>query len=732
MKKFLFKFITTLILIIFIFLTYLSYKGFETKKFNNLIVKQIEENKPDIKINNLEKIKIKLDYKNLSLFLSTDNTKIEYRKITVPVQDLKIYLDFISLIKTDIEAKRISFTLEQINISDLQKLAISVKPSNIKSFILNNVSNGSIKAKINLNFDTDLKINNYKIIGVTRNLDINFNKIKLKETTFNFIAKNEILNFSSLSTNYKGIPIKNGVIDIKRKKNLIINGSFNSKILTNNKKLKAILSDFNQFEILENKIEISANTESKFNIIFSDTLAVKDYNYSLIGNIDKANIKLKNKITSSFLKDNIGNIASKKTKINLVFNKNINLNEIKLEGYLKLDNKEFKKYKFSKGFKKNNSNYTITLNLNERIDIDILNYSKPTTRTANISSNFSLKKDKIFINNFFYKDEKNQISFKGMILKNNNLLDFKSIKVQTFKDELENNNFEIKLEKKIYILGKKFDSTNLLKNINSKSKNNFLEKINKEIEIKLSLIATKQSKNLTDFVLIGKIEKGKFIKILSKTEISPEKFLEISLKKEVDSKNKILEIYSDFPQVVLSDYNFFEGITGGKLLLNSSFNKNFSDSSLVIEKFKVKEAPAFAKLLALADFGGIADLLSGDGISFERLEINFTNDNKVLEINEIYAVGPSISILMEGYQDSSTKLVSLKGTMVPAKELNKLISKIPVLGEILIPKEVGEGLFGVSFKIKGLPDQIKTTVNPIKTLTPRFITKALEKRKKAK
>ena len=87
---------------------------------------------------------------------------------------------------------------------------------------------------------------------------------------------------------------------------------------------------------------------------------------------------------------------------------------------------------------------------------------------------------------------------------------------------------------------------------------------------------------------------------------------------------------------------------------------------------------------------------------------------------------------MEGYQDSSTKLVSLKGTMVPAKELNKLISKIPVLGEILIPKEVGEGLFGVSFKIKGLPDQIKTTVNPIKTLTPRFITKALEKRKKAK
>ena len=65
-----------------------------------------------------------------------------------------------------------------------------------------------------------------------------------------------------------------------------------------------------------------------------------------------------------------------------------------------------------------------------------------------------------------------------------------------------------------------------------------------------------------------------------------------------------------------------------------------------------------------------------------------------------------------------------------SKELNKLISKIPVLGEILIGKEVGEGIFGVSFKMKGLPGEIKTTVNPIKTLTPRFITRALEKRKK--
>ena len=79
---------------------------------------------------------------------------------------------------------------------------------------------------------------------------------------------------------------------------------------------------------------------------------------------------------------------------------------------------------------------------------------------------------------------------------------------------------------------------------------------------------------------------------------------------------------------------------------------------------------------------------------------------------------------------AESRLVSLRGTLVPAKTLNTLLSKIPLVGTILIGKKDGEGLFGVSFKIKGLPNELKTTVNPVKTLTPRFITRALEALKK--
>ena len=97
-----------------------------------------------------------------------------------------------------------------------------------------------------------------------------------------------------------------------------------------------------------------------------------------------------------------------------------------------------------------------------------------------------------------------------------------------------------------------------------------------------------------------------------------------------------------------------------------------------------------------------------------------------MTINEIFAIGPAISVLMSGYVEED-KLVSLRGTMVPATTLNKSIGAIPFLGKILVGDKTGEGVFGVSFKIKGPPKNLETTVNPIKTLTPRFITRTLEK-----
>ena len=135
--------------------------------------------------------------------------------------------------------------------------------------------------------------------------------------------------------------------------------------------------------------------------------------------------------------------------------------------------------------------------------------------------------------------------------------------------------------------------------------------------------------------------------------------------------------------------------------------------------------PVLAKILTLASLQGIADLLTGEGIRFDEFEMDFKTKNNLTKIEEIYAIGPSISIMMDGYIEKD-EITSLRGTLVPATTINKTIAKIPLLGDLLVGNKMGEGVFGVSFKIKGPPNNLKSTVNPIKTLTPRFITRTIE------
>ena len=174
---------------------------------------------------------------------------------------------------------------------------------------------------------------------------------------------------------------------------------------------------------------------------------------------------------------------------------------------------------------------------------------------------------------------------------------------------------------------------------------------------------------------------------------------------------------------------FRSGFKDGSLDFYSLKKDDITNSTLKIYNFKLKELPALTKLLTLASLQGIADLLSGEGIRFNEFEMDYESAKSLTTINEMYAIGPAISILMEGYIEKD-KLTSLRGTLVPATTINKTISKIPLLGDILVGKKVGEGVFGVSFKIKGPPKDLNTSVNPIKTLTPRFITRTLEKLKK--
>ena len=731
MKKIVISLFGLLIIFFLSVSIFLSTKGFETTRFNNLISEKVKSADSNLALN-VKSIKIKLDFKEFKIFLSTTNPQTKYGNINVPVSQLKIYFDFFTIFKKEPNIEGVNIVFDDLNISEIKQLILRMKPSNIKSFILNNISGGKLKGSIRLGFLNNFEIADYQIKGSLKKTNINlYNKVNIKNTSFNFAVDNNIILINSLTLNLYGIPVTNGTINIKKDKGYVVEGNLNTKLESDISKLTELVKLFPNIDFLSNDIYLKGDFLNKFKINFNENLRLDDYIYNLTGNSGDIKITLNKEIKSSLLKNSLKEIffSINKAEIDFAKNKKTNIN---LDGnYKTREDGKFQKLKIKNIIDKSKVKYNIVIDLNDPFFVEILNYNKKQDIIANISTEFSTNKKGTTIKYLNYNEGKSSIKINNLDLnKKKQIKKFSNIKINTFKDKVENNNFNIVYKDKITIKGKIYDSSNLIKNVSNQNKGSLFNQIDKEIRINFENILTKLSMPLNNFNLIGKIEKGKFTKISSKSEFSKDEYLDISLKKDPNSNKKILEIYSGLAKPLLADFNFFKGIEGGQLLFSSTFDNKTSVSNLKIKDFKVLNAPAFAKLLALADLSGLVVLLSGEGLTFDSLEIKFTDDEKVRNIKEVYAEGPSITILMEGYIENKSGLTSLRGTMVPAKEINKLISKIPVLGDILIGKEVGEGVFGVSFKMKGPPGKIKTTVNPIKTLTPRFITRALEKRKK--
>ena len=730
MRKIIYLFFLLLTAVIVFFTIYLSIIGLETSKFNKIIINEIKKKDPSIKLS-LNKIKLKFDVKKIQIYLSTIEPQIIYQDIQVPIKEINLYTKLISILKSKNEINQAIISFENFAIKDIQQLAARIKPSNFKTYLLNNVNSGEIeKIFIDVKFGDNLNINEYKVNGSVKKVNIKISKdLQIKDVSLNFISDKNLTLINSLDAKYKKILITNGSLNLKRDKQIEINGKFNTQFSLNEEEIKKIFIKTNLKFLEKNKIKTKGSLLHNFSLKMDENFKLVDYEYKSNGKISEGEIIFKDSLKNNFLLKPIQMFSLTKTNLTVNLNKK-KKNLLMVEGLYNLGGKQDKKFKITHDLNKKNPKYFIDLDLAENFFLKFINFKSNYKNGSNIKSEINFTNKNIFFKYIKFTEDKNLISINNLKINNkNDLVSISNLEVQTFNNKEENNNFKIYFKDKILLTGNKYDATNLLEEISSDSKTNPLKNYTKTIEIKLKNLVTKSQATLSNFILIGKINKGKFEKLSAKSEFSKNQFLDVTLKRDENNKN-ILEVYSDLPQALLTDYKFFQGIKGGKLLYKTVFDDKESVSKMTIENFNIVEAPAFAKLLTLADLGGIADLLSGDGMSFDILEINMQSDDNMSKVEEILALGPSLSVLMEGYIEKKTGLISLSGTLVPAKTLNKLISKIPLVGGILVGDKVGEGVFGVSFKIKGLPGKVKTTVNPVKTLTPRFITRALEKMKK--
>ena len=720
------KTVYTFLILIIASIIYLNYFGITTNKFNQNIQKKIQKVYPqfDLKLND---IKILFNISKLSVDLETDYPIILSNDEEIKLKTVSTTYDVISFFKKEFAIENLYIETEKNQIKKIIKLARSYKDSAQLLIIDKIIKTGNAEISIKLNFDENGNLiqNKYEVIADIENLSIElFNKQKIDKISGNLKYLNNKVQITNLKSEYQSVELFTKNISIgKKNKNYVIEGEIDSK---ENIIPSSVTNIFLKNLKLKN-IRLSSKNNFSFNV--SKKLKVSDLKL-----ISKINLKKAEYDTESLkIRKYVPNFDNKITFLEHKININLE-KKILLEGLGSFqvgEKKDDIKYNFE--FNKQNVKFDLNLDITETpFKIDLINFMKEENEVINFRIIGEKKDEKISLREINIKKNNDIISLNEINFSNNfQVTNFKKINLKFFDTNKNKNDISIVQNTKnnFLIEGKSFNLNKIIDQIlfNSDNEAKIFDDKERIFKINFKKNYLDSDHHILNLQGIIKIKGNKVYDMSLKSSFPNKDILSITVKTKDDQK--VTTFYSGQAKPFVKKYKFVKGFEGGKIDFYSVKKNNISKSQLKIFEFSLKELPALTKILTLASLQGIADLLSGDGVGFEELEMNFTNKKNFMEIDELYAIGPAISILMEGYVEND-KLVSLRGTLVPATTINKFVGSIPILGDILVGKKTGEGVFGVSFKLKGPPKDIKTSVNPIKTLTPRFITRTLEKIKK--
>jgi hypothetical protein len=727
MIKIVYRLFISLTLIIALIVIYLSIIGIKTDKFNNQITSKVREinSNLDLKLN---QVNIKLNPLSFTVDLKTLGTDLSYQDNIIQLENLKSQISLKSIFKNEFAISELVISTKSISLKDLIILVKEVK--NYQQLYIANeiIDNGYIVADLKFEFNEVGNIkDNFIIKGLVNNAELTLSNKKVTKLNFIFQANNKELNLEDLTflLNNKSLNIPK-LNAKKNDDNFLVTGSVKNKDLNFEKNdIKKFLDN----ELINKNLNnLSFNSESNFKFNIDNNLKIKNLDIQASVNVNKLDI-------DNFLGDNsiLPNI-----KKNLVFENQqikINYNKSKIEitgsGNIFIQNNlDVINYQITNI----QDNYLFNLDFeieDNPLILNFINFEKDVESSLSLKLKGALKKDKLEFDHIILTEDKNIISIENLQLSK----DFKIEELETINLNFEDksklkNELKLKKDKNAYVIsGASFNADHLITELLKSNEDNKKKFFSKNFELKINVKKVYLDANNKIDNLKGKIilSNNEVVNLNLESDFSNNKKITFTIRD--NNGEKITTLFSDEAKPLVDRYKFIKGFTEGKLDFYSTKKNNQSKSNLKIYDFKLKELPALTKILSLASLQGIADLLSGEGIRFSEFEMNFDNKADLMTINEIYAIGPAISILMEGYVEKDN-LVSLRGTLVPATTINKTIGSIPLIGNILVGQKVGEGVFGVSFKIKGPPKDLETTVNPIKTLTPRFITRTLEKIKK--
>ena len=115
--------------------------------------------------------------------------------------------------------------------------------------------------------------------------------------------------------------------------------------------------------------------------------------------------------------------------------------------------------------------------------------------------------------------------------------------------------------------------------------------------------------------------------------------------------------------------------------------------------------------------------VDSDAVKFDRMTATFNRTaTGRLDLQEALIFNPEVGLTAQGFLDYPHDRVDINGTVVPAYQVNSLISGIPVVG-LLFGGANHEGVFGANYRISGAASAPAFNVSMISAVTPGILRK---------
>lgn len=178
---------------------------------------------------------------------------------------------------------------------------------------------------------------------------------------------------------------------------------------------------------------------------------------------------------------------------------------------------------------------------------------------------------------------------------------------------------------------------------------------------------------------------------------------------------------------VLQSFDVTDTLSGGKLSIDGKGEPTDAEAifgHIKLEKYRVKNMPVLARLLSAISPDGLVALLTGSGLGFSELSGEYLWKGDTITILKAHTSTGSLGLTTAGKLDIGLGTLNLEGQVIPVAFISKILSNIPLVGDILTGGENG-GLFSATYSIKGPLAHPNVSVNPVSVLAPGILRNIL-------